>query len=75
MVNCGVFRREGGSLKGCAKCGKPRRLSLSVGTMVAEQTFRRLDAPELLAEVAEGDVRQRSRVKPSPAKADEKAAA
>ena len=43
--------------------------------LVAEQTFRRLDAPELLAEVAEGvDVRQRSAREAEPA-GDEKAAA
>lgn len=44
--------------------------------LVAEQTFRRLDAPELLAEVAEGATYVNGvRVKPSPATADEKAAA
>jgi transposase-like protein len=44
--------------------------------LVAEQTFRRLDAPELLAEVAEGVTYVNGvRVKPSPAMADEKAAA
>ena len=44
--------------------------------LVAEQTFRRLDAPELLAEVAEGATYVNvARVKPSPATADEKAAA
>jgi putative transposase len=44
--------------------------------LVAEQTFRRLDAPELLAEVAEGATYVNGlRVKPSPATADAKAAA
>ena len=44
--------------------------------LVAEQTFRRLDAPELLAEVAEGVTYVNGvRVKPSPATAEEKAAA
>ena len=44
--------------------------------LVAEQTFRRLDAPELLAEVAEGVTYVNGvRVKPSLATAEEKAAA
>ena len=44
--------------------------------LIAEQTFRRLDAPELLAEVAEGVTYVNGvRVKPSPVTADEKAAA
>ena len=44
--------------------------------LVAEQTFRRLDAPELLAEVAEGVTYVNGvRVKPSPATTEEKAAA
>jgi putative transposase len=44
--------------------------------LIAEQTFRRLDAPELLAEVAEGVTYANGvRVKPSPVTADEKAAA
>ena len=44
--------------------------------LIAERTFRRLDAPELLAEVAEG-VRYVNglRAKPSPAAAEEQAAA
>ena len=43
---------------------------------IAEQTFRRIDAPELLAEIAEGVVYvNRERVKPSQDTADEKAAA
>ena len=66
-------------------CG-PRRPSGSSGrerdgrhledAAVAEQTFRRLDAPELLAEVAEGVTYINGvRVKPSPATTEEKAAA
>jgi putative transposase len=44
--------------------------------LVAEQTFRRLDAPELLAEVAQGATYVNGvRVKPQPATSDEKAAA
>ena len=44
--------------------------------LVAEQTFRRLDAPELLAAVAEGVTYNNGvRVKPSPATVEEKAAA
>lgn len=44
--------------------------------LVAEQTFRRLDAPELLAEVAEGVTYVNGvRVKPSQPTAEEKAAA
>jgi transposase-like protein len=44
--------------------------------LIAEQTFRRLDAPELLAEIAEGVTYVNGvRVKPSPATAEEKAAA
>jgi transposase-like protein len=44
--------------------------------LLAEQTFRRLDAPELRAEVAEGVTYVNGvRVKPSPATAEEKAAA
>ena len=44
--------------------------------LVAEQTFRRLDAPELLAEVAEGATYVNGvRVTLTPATADEKAAA
>ena len=44
--------------------------------LIAEQTFRRLDAPELLAEVAEGVMYVNGvRVNPRPATADEKAAA
>jgi putative transposase len=44
--------------------------------LIAEQTFRRLDAPELLAEIAEGATYVNGvRVKPSPARTDEMAAA
>ena len=44
--------------------------------LVAEQTFRRLDAPELLAEVAEGVTYiNGERVKPSPNTAEKKAVA
>ena len=44
--------------------------------LIAERTFRRLDAPELLAEVAEGATYVNGvRVKPSPPTAEEKAAA
>jgi putative transposase len=44
--------------------------------LIAEQTFRRLDAPELLAEVAEGATYVNGvRVKPSSATTDEMAAA
>ena len=44
--------------------------------LIAEQTFRRLDAPELLPEVAEGVVYMNGvRVKPTENPADEKAAA
>jgi hypothetical protein len=44
--------------------------------LVAEQTFRRLDAPELLAEVAEGVTYVNGvRVKPSQPTTEEKAAA
>jgi hypothetical protein len=44
--------------------------------LIAEQTFRRLDAPELLAEVAEGLVYVNGeRVKPSRSTTEEKAAA
>ena len=44
--------------------------------LIAEQTFRKLDAPELLPEVAEGvEYVDGERVKPSKATADEKAAA
>lgn len=44
--------------------------------LLAEQTFRRLDAPELLAEVAEGVTYVNGvRMKPSPATAEEQAAA
>jgi putative transposase len=41
--------------------------------LIAERTFRRLEAPELLAEVAEGVVYVR--VKPSQSAAEKKAAA
>lgn len=44
--------------------------------LIAEQTFRRLDAPELLAEVAEGVTYGNGvRVKPNPATAEPQAAA
>ena len=44
--------------------------------LIAEQTFRRLDAPELLAEVAEGVVYVNGeRVRPSQTTAERKAAA
>jgi putative transposase len=44
--------------------------------LVAEQTFRRLDAPELLAEVADGATYINGvRVKPSQVTTEEKAAA
>jgi putative transposase len=44
--------------------------------LIAERTFRRLDAPELLAEVAEGVTYiNGERVKPSPSTAEKKAAA
>lgn len=44
--------------------------------LIAERTFRRLDAPELLAEVAEGVTYVNGeRVKPSPSTAEKKAAA
>ena len=44
--------------------------------MIAEQTFRRLDAPELLAEIAEGVTYVNGvRVKSDPATAEKKAAA
>jgi hypothetical protein len=44
--------------------------------MVAEQTFRRLDAPELLAEVADGVTSVNGvRVKPSQPTTEETAAA
>jgi hypothetical protein len=44
--------------------------------LVAERTFRRLDAPEVLAEVAEGVVYVNGeRVKPSQTAAEKKAAA
>jgi hypothetical protein len=45
-------------------------------SLVAERTFRRLDAPELLAEVGEGATYVNGVcVKARPATADEKAAA
>jgi hypothetical protein len=44
--------------------------------LIAEQTFRRLDAPELLAEVAEGVVYVNGvRVRPSEGTAEKKTAA
>ena len=55
---------------------RTRRRSSGKTLMIAERAFRRLDAPELLAEVAEGVMYVNGeRVKPSQTTAEGKAAA